>query len=173
MTYLLDTNVISEVSKPRPDDNVLCWLQDATGNVCTCSVVVEEMYYGILLLPDGKRKYDLRRHTDSLVADLLDRVLPFDMRSAYACAQLQAKAHASGRTPALEDVMIAAIAQRNNCILATRNVKDFDYLGVETVNPFDYIPPEMKKQGTAADGLDGTGAVDAPRGADAAGPADG
>lgn len=138
MKYLLDTNVISEVTKPSPDYSVICWLQDFATEVGTCAICIQELYYGLQLMPAGKRRDQLWAHTDAMVKDLAERTLAFDSFSGYICAELHAKDRVLGRSTAIEDLMIAATAQANNCIVATRNTKDFEPLGVTTVNPFAY-----------------------------------
>ena len=80
-----------------------------------------------------------------MVKDLAGRTLSFDSYAGYLCAELHAKAHSAGCNMGLEDMMIAAIAQANNCAVATRNVKDYEQLGVKTFNPFEYEPPASKR----------------------------
>lgn len=78
----------------------------------------------------------MRETLHAIVAECSDKTLAFDGFCGYLCAELHHLAVASGRTPTIEDLMIAATCQRYGAVLATRNVKDFDYLGVELVNPF-------------------------------------
>lgn len=136
--YVADTNVVSELMKPTPSDNVIDWFQDHEGLVYLTSITVKELYYGMLRLPDGKRKDRLRSAITGIVMDCSSKTLPFDAYSAYLCAQLHERAILQGRTPTIEDLMIASIVQRNEAVLATRNVKDFDCLGIDYVNPFEY-----------------------------------
>lgn len=135
--YLADTNVVSELMKPVPADAVIDWFQDNEGQVCISAITVEELYFGLLLLPDGKRKERLKAAITGIVMDCSDKTLVFDAFSAYLCAELHAKARAMGRAATIEDLMIAAIALRNDAVVATRNTKDFDYLGIDCVNPFE------------------------------------
>jgi len=139
MGYLLDTNVISELTKPQPNQGLVDWFWDNEG-FCTSTISISELYCGIMRLPEGKRKTALKQHTDALVRDLEGSVLPFDVSCSYACAELRHKAHLAGRTPSAEDLMIAAIAKAGNHTVVTRNVRDFEYLGVKVLNPFDYQP---------------------------------
>lgn len=136
MRYIADTNVVSELMKPRPNDHVIDWFQDHEGAVYLTAVTVKELYFGMLRLPDGKRKERLRETIRGIVMDCADKTLPFDAYSGFICAELHAQAAAAGHTATIEDLMIAAIARRNDCVLATRNTKDFDYLDVDLVNPF-------------------------------------
>ena len=139
--YVLDTNILSEIMKKRSDTYAVYWLQDHPDEVCTTAITIEELYFGVKMLPEGKRKETLKKQTEELVQDLAGRTLPLDAFSAYLCAELRVQELRSGRTPEIHDLMIAAIAKANNCAVATRNVKDFGHLGVEVVNPFEYVPP--------------------------------
>lgn len=137
MRYVADTNVVSELMKPMVSDTVIDWFHDHEGQVYLTAITVKELYFGMLRLPDGKRKERLREAITDIVMDCADKTFSFDGYSGFICAQLHEKALSLGRTPTIEDLMIAAVCRRNDCILATRNVKDFDYLGVDVVNPFD------------------------------------
>ncbi len=137
MKYIADTNVVSELMRPEPCDSVIDWFQDHEGSVYLTAIAVKELYFGMLRLPDGKRKERLRTAITGIVMDCDDKILPFDGFSAYLCAELHEKACALGRPATIEDLMIAAICQRNEATLCTRNTKDFDYLGLDCVNPFE------------------------------------
>lgn len=137
MNYIVDTNVVSELMRFRPSDKVIDWFYDHEGFVFLTSITVKELYFGMLRLPEGKRKERLRQAITGIVMDCSDKTYPFDSFSAYLCAELHDKALAQGRTPTIEDLMIASICKRNDCVLATRNIKDFDYLDIDVVNPFE------------------------------------
>ncbi|WP_080797262.1 type II toxin-antitoxin system VapC family toxin [Arabiibacter massiliensis] len=137
MKYVADTNVVSELMKRDPSPDVVDWFFDHEGEVLLTAITVKELYFGMLRLPDGRRKRALEEAITAIVMDCADMTLPFDAFSAYLCARMHEAAVASGRTPTIEDLMIAAICQRNDAVLATRNTKDFDFLGIELVNSFD------------------------------------
>ena len=141
MKYVIDTNVVSEIAKPNPCENVIDWFWEYGEQAYLPSVSIEELYYGIFIMPDGKRKRAIRDIIDGIVKDLSDRTLPYDGFSAYLCAEMHANAKGIGRASSIEDYMIAAICKANNAVLVTHNVKDFDYLGIDIVDPFDYILP--------------------------------
>lgn len=146
MRYLLDTNVVSEIMRPQPDFAVICWVQDHSSDVVLSSIGLEEIYHGVFVMPEGKRKKALKAAIDAIVRDCTDRVLGFDAFCGYLCAEVRALAKRAGRTGTIEDFMIAAICLRNNVALVTRNVKDFDYVeGLEIVNPFAYESPVLAK----------------------------
>ncbi len=137
MNYIADTNVVSELMKPCPNEYVIDWFFDHEGFIFLTSVTVKELYFGMLRLPDGKRKERLRQAITAIVMDCSDKTYSFDAFSGYLCAELHDRAIKAGRVPTIEDLMIAAISKRNDCILATRNTKDFDYLDIDLVNPFE------------------------------------
>lgn len=134
--YLVDTNVVSEVCKKLPNPNVMDWL-DSHENLAISVITIEEMRFGELMMPKGKKRNKLHELIDSLVEHYVDSTLTFDTRAAEQCAVFHENAIASGRTPTIEDMMIAAIAKVNGLALVTRNVRDFEYLDVEVVDPFE------------------------------------
>ena len=150
MKYILDTNIISEIVKPRPDFNTISWIQDHTDDVAITSVSLEELYFGIFLMPDGKRKQSLKESIDAIVKDCTDRTLAFDAFCGYLCAEVHAAARKAGHAGTIEDFMIAAICLRHNATLVTRNVKDFDYVdGLDIIDPYTYESPvlaELKRR---------------------------
>ncbi len=135
---VLDTNVVSEPLRARPDAAVVQWLdaQDPRTLYLT-AINVAELLAGVELLPAGRRKRTLKATLDERVFPLFaGRVLPFDEKAAFAFASLNAKAVASGNRVGFSDAGIAAIAQANGFLLATRNVKDFRGTGIGLVNPW-------------------------------------
>lgn len=145
MRYVLDTNIISEFLKPDPNQNAIWWAQDYNADLLLNVVSIQELYFGIFTMPDGKRKARLKESIDAIVQECTDRILPFDAFAGYLCAEMHALANAAGRPGTIEDLMIAAICKRNEVVLATHNVKDFDYLGIEIVDPFEYESDLMKE----------------------------
>lgn len=142
--YVLDTNIISEVTKPAADWNAICWIQDHEAESFLTTVTIMELNYGIMRLPEGRRKASLRSHIDAITKDCGDRILDFDSFSAYLCAMMRCKAQAAGRVPEIADLMIAAICQRHDAVLVTHNMKDFDYIdGLEVIDPFAYESPTL------------------------------
>ena len=141
MIYVLDTNVISEIMKPRPNHETVSWIQDHNADCYTTSITIEELYYGANIMPKGKRRDSIREHIDAIVRECNTRTLDFDGFSGYLCGEIRAKSRAQGRAITLEDAMIAAICKRHDATLVTHNVKDFDYMDVKLLDPFDYNPP--------------------------------
>lgn len=140
---LLDTNVLSELTRPQPHAAALAWIDSQPGQDLFISAVTRaEIEFGISLLPAGRRKDGLRSAAAQLFAEFSGRCLPFDERSAphygalRAARERAAREHA-GRPMDVEDAQIAAIALANGLTLATRNTGDFSGInGLSLVNPF-------------------------------------
>ena len=137
MRYLLDTNIISNVTKPAPSEALLEWMaEQSDGDLCIASLTVAEILRGVLEKPAGKRRRQLEAWfsgPEGPQALFAGRVLPFDERAALAWARLMAAGKAKGRPRSALDTIIAAIAEANACVVVTDNDKDFP--GVETLNP--------------------------------------
>lgn len=137
LSYLLDSNVLSEPSRPSPDLNVQSRLQAHRYDVCTAALVLHEMRYGLARMPDGKRKRELTHYLEQAVSQPL-AILPYDREAALWHAKERARLVSQGRTPAFIDGQIAAIAIVNNLTLVTRNTCDFaDFLGLTVENWFE------------------------------------
>ena len=145
MKYVLDTNIISEFMKPEPNFGALCWAQDHTDELFLTSITILELQYGVMCMPEGKRKQIYKEYIEGVTKDCVDRLFDFDSFSAYLCARLRCKAKAVGFTPQLPDAMIAAICQRNDATLVTHNVKDFEAYDIDVFDPFDYESDMLKE----------------------------
>lgn len=134
--YLLDTNVISNVTKATPSESLLSWMAEQTDdNLFISSLTVAEIRRGVLEKPSGKKRTQLERWfsgPEGPQALFADRVLPFDEKAALIWARLMAEGRTSGRVSAL-DMIIAAVAEANDCVIVTDNVKHF--AGLKIVNP--------------------------------------
>ena len=135
--YLLDTNIISEPTKPIQNTHVLEWL-DSIGNQFFISAAsIEELRYGISLLPEGKRKANLDSALLYLNKIHASKIVPFSLEEALVCGELRAAMKKSGRNINIRDLMIASTALTHHLVVATRNVRDFEGLGVQVFNPFE------------------------------------
>jgi hypothetical protein len=135
---LLDTNVVSEMMRPVADPSVLRWLSMCSADDLYCNaVVVAEIFYGVELLPDGKRKKDLLAGAERLFKVVLGgRILPFDEQAARQFSKIATGRRRRGMPMTELDAQIAAIAQVHDASLATRNTPDFDGCGVRLINPW-------------------------------------
>jgi predicted nucleic acid-binding protein len=132
--YLVDANVLSEMTKQRPEPSVLVWLQEHEQDLATSPIVLGELEFGILLLPAGRRRTRLRHWYAGSVKHI--RVLDFDSGVAAEWAQLLARLRKSGQSMPVKDSLIAATAIAHALTVVTRNVRDFQHAGVKIVNPF-------------------------------------
>lgn len=137
---ILDTNVVSEPLKPKPDAAVLNWLdaQDPQTLYIT-TINLAELLAGIELMPTGRRRTALKSALDSQIMPLFEgRILQFDTKAAAVFAQINAKVQSLGAVISFADCAIAAIAQVNKFSVATRNLRDFKSTGVALFNPWEF-----------------------------------
>lgn len=134
--FLLDTNVFSEFTKHDPAASVVTFLTDRK-KFWTSVVVRGELEYGVHLLPQGHRQDTLKIQISFLMDLFKGRILPIGEEEMEAAALLRAKAKRSGHPLAPSDALVAGTAVANNFTLVTRNVRDFESLEVELVNPWD------------------------------------
>lgn len=135
MSYLLDTNVISELVRPKPAKVVLDWFENIPSEALHISVLsLGEIRKGVEQMPDGDRREKLRLWLEhDLVAWFGTRVLPVDMPIADRWGRLLALV---GRPVPSIDSLLAATALHHELRIVTRNQKDFDYPGLQVVNPW-------------------------------------
>jgi toxin FitB len=135
---VLDTNVLSEVLKPQPEQRVLDWFAgQLRSSLFTTTVTRGEIVYGIRIMPQGTRRQSLWVATQFVFnEDFAGRVLNFDGDAAELYAQIAASRRSIGKPFSQFDAMIAAITRSRGAILATRNVKDFIDCGIEIVDPW-------------------------------------
>ena len=138
MSVLLDSNVVSELIRKARDPAVTKWVGDMPLEELFFSAVGEaELRYGAAILPSGRRRNTLLADIEGMLLDAFgDRVLPFDREAARDYAEIAAARRAAGRPIAPADCQIAAIARSRGMSVATRNVRDFEDIGVEIVNPW-------------------------------------
>jgi toxin FitB len=137
--FALDTNVVSEMTRPAPDIGVVRWLEATPRSLIFLpSVVIAELYAGIEILPSGKRREGLAEFVSAFIAQSpSDHVLAFGFKEAVHYSQIVALGRRRGRVMKQLDAQIAAIAASNSMPLVTRNVRDFEHCGVEIINPWE------------------------------------
>lgn len=138
---LLDTNVLSELMRPRPHESVLAWLaRQRRSDLYATSINKAEILYGIALLPEGRRKAALAADAERMFSeDLKFRVLAFDEAAAVHYASLRCARSRMGKPFPPLDAQIAAIALAAGAGIATRNITDFEGCGLPTVNPWSAV----------------------------------
>ena len=128
--YLLDTNVVSNLTKPAPPPGLLAWMGERTdAELYISTITLAEIARGVLEAPEGKRRRDLQAWFDGPSgpqALFAGRVLTFDEPSALVWARLMSEGRAARQTRSAIDVMIAAIAVVSGCIVVTANARHFE-----------------------------------------------
>ncbi len=135
---LLDTNVLSELMRPKPADAVHRWVAERpASSLFTSTVTQAEILYGLALLPAGRRRDDLAAAVGRIFEiDFAGRLLPFDADAAVAYARIVAGRRAAGRPISHMDAQVASIAVSREASIATRNTQDFEGCGVTVLNPW-------------------------------------
>lgn len=137
---IIDTNVFSELMKTVPDSVPMTWLAlQPAHSVFTTAVSQAEIFFGLRSMPAGSRRRDLEALAKSILEDdFRGRILSFDTGAADHYAAIVAMRRAMGRPIRELDAQIASIALLHRATLATRNVRDFEHLGLEIINPWDF-----------------------------------
>jgi predicted nucleic acid-binding protein len=134
---LLDTNIISNITKPVPSKDLLAWMaEQADEDLFISSLTVAEIRRGILEKPVGKKRRELERWFSGPEGPQVlfaGRVLPFDEKAGLIWARLMADGTTKGRPRSPLDMIIAAIAEANDCVIVTENERHF--AGLKIVNP--------------------------------------
>jgi predicted nucleic acid-binding protein len=132
---VLDTNVVSEAVRATPSPAVMDWLARQNEAFAITTITIGELLTGVRLLPEGKRRDGLMTAIKEVLLHWAVR-LPYDETAARAYAAICEQARRQGRGLSAEDGMIAAICAAHGASLATRNVDDFDFLPIVTINPW-------------------------------------
>jgi len=140
MRYVLDTNIVSELSKDEPNTQCVSWLRRHGTECCLTTITLAEMWFGLERLPEGKRRRVLARKFKFISQEFHDWILDFDQAAASEFGRYAAEYEAARGSQAIEkadlrDLQIAAIARSQGWTVATRNTRHFPF--VDTVNPFD------------------------------------
>jgi len=141
LRYLLDTNIWSELVRPRPDEGVIQGFREHTGAIATASVVIDELEFGIARMPVSERQKRLSQWLSRLIAD--HPILPFDLECARWHGRERGRRSSLGLPAPFTDGQIAATAVVNGLILVTRNRVDFNgFPGLEVESWFacDRLP---------------------------------
>lgn len=136
---ILDTNLVSEPLRPKPEARVLAWLDaQPVETLFLTAITTAELRAGIALLPAGKRRSRLQDSLEQTILPLFNgRTLPFDQACAPAYATLLARSRKAGRSIATADAYITAIALTHNHAVATRDTAPFKAAGVQVIDPWE------------------------------------
>jgi predicted nucleic acid-binding protein len=137
MRYLLDTNILSNVTKPAPSEALLAWMSEQSDeDLFIASLTVAEIRRGVLEKPAGRRRDQLEAWfsgPEGPQALFAGRVLPFDENAGLIWARLMADGKTQGRPRSALDTIIAAVAEAHGCTVVTDNEKDF--ADIDVINP--------------------------------------
>lgn len=136
MSWLIDTDVLSERTKKKPNQAVLDWLEEHAFEVYTSSHVIGELQAGVSALADGARKRSLQHWLNRLVEAMEGRILNFNTAVAAVWGRQEAEFAEKGCPLPMPDSFIAATARRHNLTIVTRNIADYDRPGIKALNPF-------------------------------------
>lgn len=134
MKFIVDANVLSELTRPAPNARVVNWLRQHEADIAVTPIVLGEIEYGILLLAPGRHRRLLQQWFADRVRTLI--VLDFDAHTASAWAKLLARIRKQATPMPIKDSLIAASALQHDLAIATRNTSDFQKAGIKIVNPF-------------------------------------
>ena len=133
---LVDTNVWSELTKPRGDAAVLAWLEANDADLALSSMVIAEIHYGIALPGAARKREFLARWLAGLESRYYGQTLVFGPDAARQYGRIAARPEVNARKPQVIDMLIAAQAREHAIPLATRNTKDFDWIGIDLIDPW-------------------------------------
>ena len=134
---ILDTNVLSELMRPKPEARVIAWLdRQPQTSIWTTSVTVFETRFGLQVMPAGKRRAIYTRGFEELLDGIDHRIATFDTEAAEQASTLMALRKIQGRRRDLRDTMIAGIVLSRHAALATRNISHFDDISATLVDPW-------------------------------------
>ena len=138
MAFLLDTNVVSETVRPRPDKTVLDWIEaQVPSDLFLAAQTIGELVRGARKVREQARRERFERWIEQDLARQFDgRVVPFDGHTATVWGRLMGDGDRAGRPPAAADAQIAAVAIHHELVLVTRNVRDFARFDIQLLNPW-------------------------------------
>jgi hypothetical protein len=137
---VVDTNVLSEAMRPadgRSPRVFAWWREQPIGTLFTTTITLAEILAGIGILPDGKRRAQKQEAAERIFSTVFpQKILPFDEAAARVYAGMITVRRKLGRTTDPFDIQIAAIAKARGMAVATRNVTDFEEIGIELIDPW-------------------------------------
>lgn len=139
--WLVDTNVLSALGpgRPPPAPSFVEWFEDHTEELFICAVTVTEIVAGIARLDRmgaARRAERLKVWLERIITLYADRVLPFETAAARVAGELSDAATAAGRHPGFADIALAAIAKSRDLVILTANLRHFEPLGIDAIDPF-------------------------------------
>jgi len=139
MSWLLDTDVLSQLAKTQGDAEVVAWLEAEEDNCCTSSIVIAQLAYWVRT-KQGRQRAALLTWLTRLLETMEGRVYSFNVSTAHVWAEQEHLLEKEGKLMAVEDSYIAAMARRDGLTIVTGNEKDFKRPGLKVFNPFKELP---------------------------------
>lgn len=137
MSWLLDTNIVSEMVKKEPNPNVKAWVGSKDeSNLYLSVITIAEVKRGITRLAASNRRKILQEFLNGLLETYQDNIIPIDIHVTQEWGMISAAAEANGRKISVTDGFIAATSQIHRLTLVTRNVSDFEMTDIPLVNPW-------------------------------------
>jgi len=138
MSYLLDTNVVSETERPRPDKNVLKWLDETDPGITYLSALtIGEVKKGVSKLASGKRKAHIQDWLEDVRQQFSGRILPITEQTFLVWGKMMAESEKNGIARPVLDSFLEATALEHDLILVTRNVRNFKDTSITILNPWE------------------------------------
>lgn len=139
MAFLIDTSVVSETVRPKPEPKVLAWVEQRNpAELFLASPTIGELMRGVRKIKEEARTNTYERWIENDLSEQFEgRILPFDDKAARIWGRLMGDGDRKGLTPAAADAQIAAIAIEHGLVLVTRNVRDFQNFDLAITNPWD------------------------------------
>jgi toxin FitB len=135
VSWLLDSDVLSQPAKKVGDSRVIKWIEKHQSQCYTSSIVIAQLAFWVRT-KRGRQRVALQKWLTELVEAMHGRILGFNVSVAHVWADQQYLLQAAGKPMPIEDSYIAAIARRHNLTIATGNVKDFQRPGIKVFDPF-------------------------------------
>ena len=140
MSFLLDSDVLSQPAKRIGNPRVMDWLEKQKDHCYTSSIVIAQLAFWVRS-KRGKQRLELQKWLTELIDAMHGRILGFNVSVAHIWAEQQYQLQTTGQLMPVEDSYIAAIARRHNLTVVTGNVKDFRRPGIKIFNPFEEVDP--------------------------------
>lgn len=141
MSWLLDTDVLSQPAKRNGDPHVIAWLQQEKDHCYTSAVVIAQMAFWVRS-KQGRQRTELQQWLTRLIEAMQGRIHGFNVGVAHVWADQELLLTKSGQQMPIEDSYIAATARKYGLTIATGNDKDFRRPGLKVFNPFKELPPK-------------------------------
>lgn len=136
MSWLIDTDILSERTRKNPNPDVLRWLEEHASECYTSSHVIGELQAGISSLADGAKQRSLQQWLNRLIEAMEGRILNFNTTVATVWGRQEAEFSTKSCPMPMPDSFIAATARRHNLTIVTRNIADYNRPGIKVMNPF-------------------------------------